>query len=74
MTWVLPFIVLFIFPIILRGSGYGNESYVEGVLILCMMWAAMTLSWNLLMGYMGIWSLGQQVFFGIAAYTSALLN
>lgn len=33
------FIVLFIFPIILRGSGYGNESYVEGVLILCMMWA-----------------------------------
>jgi len=68
------FTFLFVFPMILRGINYGNEAYVEGVLILCMMWAAMTLSWNLLMGYMGIWSLAQQVFFGIAAYTSAMLN
>lgn len=68
------FAILFVIPVILRASGYMNESYVEGVLILCMMWAAMTLSWNLLMGYMGIWSLAQQVFFGIAAYTSAMMN
>lgn len=68
------FLVLFIIPMILRGIAYGNEAYVEGVLILCMLWAAMTLSWNLLMGYMGIWSLAQQVFFGIAAYTSAMMN
>ncbi len=68
------FAVLLIIPAILRISSYRNESYVEGVLILCMMWAAMTLSWNLLMGYMGIWSLAQQVFFGIAAYTSAMMN
>jgi len=68
------FAVLLIIPIILRTSSYRNESYVEGVLILCMMWAAMTLSWNLLMGYMGIWSLAQQAFFGIAAYTSAMMN
>lgn len=68
------FLAIFILPIILRASGYENESYVEGVLILCMMWGAMTLSWDLLMGYMGIWSLAQQVFFGIAAYTSAMMN
>ncbi len=68
------FAVLLIIPVILRTTGYGNESYVEGVIILCMMWAAMTLSWNLLMGYMGIWSLAQQVFFGIAAYTSSMMN
>lgn len=68
------FLVMFIIPIILRASAYENESYVEGVLILCMMWAAMTLSWDLLMGYMGIWSLAQQVFFGIAAYASAMMN
>ena len=68
------FAILLIIPVLLRASGYMNESYVEGVLILCMLWAAMTLSWNLLMGYMGIWSLAQQVFFGIAAYTSAMLN
>jgi ABC-type branched-chain amino acid transport system, permease component len=68
------FAILLIIPVILRMSSYKNESYLEGVLILCMMWAAMTLSWNLLMGYMGIWSLAQQVFFGIAAYTSAMMN
>lgn len=68
------FAVLLIIPAILRIISYRNESYVEGVLILCMLWAAMTLSWNLLMGYMGIWSLAQQVFFGIAAYTSAMMN
>lgn len=68
------FLIVFIIPIILRTTAYENESYVEGVLILCMMWGAMTLSWDLLMGYMGIWSLAQQVFFGIAAYTSAMMN
>lgn len=68
------FLTLFLIPVILRGISYQNESYVEGVLILCMMWAAMTLSWNLLMGYMGIWSLAQQVFFGIAAYVSSMMN
>lgn len=71
---ILFFLVLLVIPVVLRVSGYQNESYVEGVLILCMMWAAMTLSWDLLMGYMGIWSLAQQVFFGIAAYTSSMLN
>ncbi len=68
------FAILLVIPIILRISSYANESYVEGVLILCMLWAGMTLSWNLLMGYMGIWSLAQQVFFGIAAYTSSMMN
>lgn len=68
------FLLLFLIPIILRATAYRNEFYVEGVLILCMLWAAMTLSWNLLMGYMGIWSLAQQVFFGIAAYVSSMMN
>lgn len=68
------FAILFIIPIIMRVVSYTNESYIEGVLILCMLWAAMTLSWDLLMGYTGIWSLAQQVFFGIAAYVSAMMN
>lgn len=68
------FAVLFFIPILLRTVEYRNESYVEGVVILCMLWAAMTLSWDLLMGYMGVWSLAQQVFFGIAAYVSSMMN
>lgn len=68
------FAVLFFIPILLRAVEYQNESYIEGVVILCMLWAAMTLSWDLLMGYMGVWSLAQQVFFGIAAYVSSMMN
>lgn len=68
------FAVLLLIPPILRAVNYQNESYLEGILIFCMLWAGMTLSWNLLMGYMGIWSLAQQVFFGIAAYVSSMMN
>lgn len=71
---LLFFVALILLPILLRVIEYGNESYVEGVIILCMMWAALTLTFNLLMGYMGIWSLAQQVFFGIAAYVSSMVN
>ena len=68
------FLVLIIIPILLKTTGNTNESYIEGVVIQCMMWGAMTMTFDLLMGYMGIWCLAQQVFFGIAGYTSAMMN
>lgn len=71
---VVFFVALLVLPILLRATANPNEAYLEGILILCMMWAAMTLTFNLLMGYMGIWSLAQQVFFGIAAYVSSMMN
>src|SRR5690606_36999300 len=38
-----------------------------------LMYAALAMSWNLLCGYAGIFSMGHQAFFGLGAYTSALL-
>jgi branched-chain amino acid transport system permease protein len=42
-------------------------------MILSLLFAVLTLSWNLLYGYTGIFSFGHQAFFGIGAYSSALL-
>ncbi|MBI2154951.1 MAG: branched-chain amino acid ABC transporter permease [Candidatus Rokubacteria bacterium] len=50
----------------------GNPYYVH-VLIMAGIFAILALSLNLLLGYTGLLSLGHTAFFGIGAYTSALL-
>ena len=48
--------------------------YTISILIFCGIWAVLTLSLNVLTGYAGQVSLGHAAFFGIGAYTSALLT
>lgn len=47
--------------------------YVLHIMILCFISAIYVGSWNILFGYMGVYCFGQQAFFGIGAYASALL-
>lgn len=49
-------------------------NYTLHILILALMYAVLALSWNLVIGYSGIFSFGHQAFFGIGAYVSALLS
>ncbi|UCC64492.1 MAG: branched-chain amino acid ABC transporter permease [Anaerolineae bacterium] len=49
------------------------DSYFIHVMILSMIMAALASSWNLMLGYAGIFSFGHQAFFGLGAYISALL-
>jgi branched-chain amino acid transport system permease protein len=44
------------------------------MIILSLVYSILALSWNFLCGYIGIFSLGHQAFFGIGAYVSALLT
>jgi branched-chain amino acid transport system permease protein len=55
------------FPLIIQ------DSYFIHVGVLALMHATLATSWNLLCGYGGIFSMGHQAFFGLGAYTSALL-
>jgi branched-chain amino acid transport system permease protein len=64
---VLGIALLAVFPLAVR------DSYWIHLMILSMMWAALATSWNLLCGYAGIFNMGQQAFFGLGAYVSALL-
>ncbi len=50
-----------------------TDVYVQNILILTLMYAALAQSWNILGGYCGQISLGHALYFGLGAYTTALL-
>jgi branched-chain amino acid transport system permease protein len=51
-----------------------NEPYILRTLIFANIFAIFAVSWDLLSGYTGQVNFGHALFFGVAAYTSALLN
>jgi branched-chain amino acid transport system permease protein len=51
-----------------------NDPYILGILVLAGIFIIAAISLNLLLGYTGQLSLGHVAFFGIGAYTSALLS
>jgi branched-chain amino acid transport system permease protein len=50
-----------------------HDVYLQNVLVLTLMYAALSQSWNILGGYCGQISLGHAIYFGIGAYASTLL-
>jgi branched-chain amino acid transport system permease protein len=64
--WVLVAVALAL-PVVISGS------YPRHILVLCGIFAIMALSLNVILGYLGELSFGHAAFFGIGAYTSALL-
>ena len=67
--------LLFLLPLVLVAALplFWTNPYVLHMLILCMMWSVLGQSWNLLGGYTGQVSFGHAAFFGIGAYSAALL-
>ncbi|MDD5944609.1 MAG: branched-chain amino acid ABC transporter permease [Clostridia bacterium] len=65
----LIFLILAIlFPIVF------NKQYYITIAINCLIFSILSLSLNLITGYMGITSLGHAAFFGVGAYTAAILS
>lgn len=50
------------------------NDFLKDLLVLAMIYAIMAMGLNVVVGYMGEMSFGHQAFFGIGAYTSALLS
>jgi branched-chain amino acid transport system permease protein len=50
-----------------------RDVYLQNVLILTLMFAALSQSWNILGGYCGQISLGHALYFGIGAYATSVL-
>jgi branched-chain amino acid transport system permease protein len=70
MKWLsalIPLIILSGLPVFVQ------DQYIIHILILCLMFAALAQSWNLLVGFTGIFTFGHQAFFGVGAYFSAIL-
>ena len=50
-----------------------NDVYLQNVMILTLLFAALAQSWNILGGYCGQISLGHALYFGLGAYTTTVL-
>jgi branched-chain amino acid transport system permease protein len=66
-VFVAGIIVLIGLPIFIR------DPYILNFLIISLIYAVLTVSWNFICGYGGIFTFGHQAFFGLGAYFSALL-
>jgi branched-chain amino acid transport system permease protein len=62
------FLGLLLLPIFIR------DPYLLRILILTSIFAILAASWDLLSGFTGQMNFGHALFFGVAAYTAALLN
>jgi len=61
-------------PFIVAGITPGAQRYVVHVLIFTALFAALALSYDLVVGHVGSLSLAHPAFFGIGAYTAAILS
>jgi len=50
-----------------------KDVYVQNIMVLTLMYAALSQAWNILGGYCGQISLGHALYFGLGAYTTAIL-
>ena len=64
---------LVVFALIALVPRVVSDVYLMNVLILTLLFAALSQSWNLLGGYCGQVSLGHALYFGIGAYATSLL-
>ncbi len=53
---------------------FGDVPYIMNILIMCLIWAVVASSWDVIMGFAGIFSFGQVAFFVMGAYCSAILS
>jgi branched-chain amino acid transport system ATP-binding protein/branched-chain amino acid transport system permease protein len=61
-------VTILIFPVI------SDNRYYQTIIILSLLLAIMATGWNIISGFAGYVSLGQSVFLGIGAYTTAILS
>lgn len=51
-----------------------SSSYWIAVLTLALIWMILNQSWNLVLGYSGVWNFGQLAIYAIGGYSAALLS
>lgn len=66
---LLIYLILLLVPIFVH-----TDLYLMNILIMCLIWSVVAASWDLIMGFSGIFTFGQIAFFVIGAYSSAILT
>mgnify|MGYP005796259529 CR=1 FL=1 len=65
---IIALIIAVVFPLV------APSPYVIHIGVLCLIYTVLSLSLNLVTGFLGITTLGHAAFFGIGAYTAAILS
>ena len=63
------YLIFSVLPIVFHG-----DLYIMNILIMCLIWGVVAASWDLIMGFAGIFTFAQVAFFIIGAYASAILT
>lgn len=71
--WAAAGLALVGAPWLVAAAAPQQERYVLHVLVLTFLWAALALSYDLVVGHVGSLSLAHPAFFGLGAYAAALL-
>ena len=51
-----------------------SSSFWMGTLTLALIWMVLNMSWNLVLGYSGIWNFGMMAIYAIGGYGAALIS
>lgn len=73
LVFALGLLVLLVLIPLSRPVVGGSFNYVVQISTIALMWVALSTSWNLIGGYAGYISLGNNVFFGIGGYLAGAL-
>jgi branched-chain amino acid transport system permease protein len=73
MRWTVFAAFLIVVPWLVAAALPGQQRYILHVLIFTTLYGALALSYDLVVGHVGSLSLAHPAFFGIGAYTAALL-
>ena len=65
---VLFFLVLFLLPLV------NDNSYVRHISIIAIMYAVLVSSWNISLGYGGVFNFAHMAFFAVGAYATGILT
>ncbi len=72
--WAVVGVVAVAAPWLVAAVAPGQQRYIVHVLIFTMLFAALALSYDLVVGHVGSLSLAHPAFFGVGAYTAAILS
>lgn len=68
LTWLVLLGCLVALPLV------NDNSYLRHIAIVALLYASLVSSWNLTLGFAGVFNFGHMAFFAIGAYTAAILT
>lgn len=68
LLWIATLAALVVLPLV------NDSSYVRHVAIVALLYASLVSSWNLTLGFAGVFNFGHMAFFALGAYAAAILT